>query len=43
MNLPTTDDARVLLNEHVQDNYQRHHALMVATAMDGYAHLLGEK
>jgi predicted hydrolase (HD superfamily) len=42
MNLPTYDEARALLNEHVQDEYQRHHALMVATAMDGYAHLLGE-
>jgi putative nucleotidyltransferase with HDIG domain len=42
INLPTYDEARVLRNEHVQDEYQRHHALMVATAMDGYAHLLGE-
>ncbi|MCZ6674648.1 MAG: HAD family hydrolase, partial [Verrucomicrobia bacterium] len=42
MILPTTDETRVLLNEYVQNEYQRHHALMVATAMDGYAHLLGE-
>jgi len=27
----------VLLEAHVRDAYQRHHALMVATAMDGYA------
>ena len=42
MNLPTTDEAHDLLHEHVQDDYQRHHALMVATAMNGYAQLLGE-
>ncbi len=42
MDLPTTDEARFLLNEYVQDEYQRLHALMVATAMEGYAQLLGE-
>ena len=42
MNLPTSEEAHVLLNEHVHDDYQKHHALMVATAMDGYARLLGE-
>ena len=42
MNLPTIDEARALLNEHVEDDYQRYHALMVATAMEGYAKLLGE-
>lgn len=37
MNLPSKDEARQLLEKHVQDPYQRHHALMVATAMEGYA------
>ena len=36
MNLPDKEQAQALL-EHVQDAYQRHHALMVATAMEGYA------
>lgn len=40
MPLPTPDDARQLLEQHVQDPYQRHHARMVATAMDGYAKTL---
>ena len=42
MNLPTTEQADLLLNKHVQDEYQRHHALMVAKAMQGYAKLLEE-
>ena len=37
MQLPTKAEAQQLLETHVQDDYQRHHALMVATAMDGYA------
>ena len=37
MPLPSKDDARQLLERHVQDEYQRYHALMVATAMGGYA------
>ena len=37
MNLPTKPEAYALLERHVQDDYQRHHALMVATAMAGYA------
>jgi predicted hydrolase (HD superfamily) len=37
MQLPSLDDARLLLEKHVQDPYQRHHALMVATATAGYA------
>jgi putative nucleotidyltransferase with HDIG domain len=40
MVFPTKEEAAALLNEHVQDGYQRHHALMVATAMDGYARVL---
>lgn len=36
MPLPTIEEGRGLLERHVQDSYQRHHALMVATAMDGY-------
>ncbi|MGH7947303.1 MAG: HD domain-containing protein [Opitutaceae bacterium] len=39
MHLPTKAEAQQLLEQHVQDEYQRHHALMVATAMEGYAHL----
>lgn len=37
MSLPTKAEAQQLLEQHVQDEYQRHHALMVATAMEGYA------
>lgn len=42
MTLPTKDEAQKLLEEHVTDEYQRHHALMVGTAMEGYAEKLGE-
>lgn len=41
MSLPTREQASALLAQHVQDEYQRHHALMVATAMEGYAQQLG--
>ncbi|HWA29384.1 MAG TPA: HD domain-containing protein [Lacunisphaera sp.] len=37
MPLPTKVAATALLHEHVQDEYQRLHALMVATALEGYA------
>src|SRR5215212_3329611 len=37
MPLPTQEESRVMLESHVQDEYQRHHALMVAMAMEGYA------
>jgi len=37
MPLPTREAASALLHEHVTDAYQRHHALMVATALEGYA------
>jgi predicted hydrolase (HD superfamily) len=37
MSLPDKTAARALLEKHVQDEYQRYHALMVATAMEGYA------
>jgi predicted hydrolase (HD superfamily) len=39
MSLPTKDAARQLLEQHVTDEYQRHHARMVATALEGYAAL----
>lgn len=42
MPLPTKEAATALLHEHVKDEYQRHHALMVATAMEGYATQWGE-
>lgn len=35
--LPTVESATDLLHRHVRDEYQRHHALMVATALEGYA------
>ncbi|MBI5767362.1 MAG: HAD family hydrolase [Verrucomicrobia bacterium] len=41
MNLPTKAEAQALLEQHVRDDYQRHHALMVATAMEGYAGRFG--
>lgn len=37
MPLPSKEEGHALLERHVQDGYQRHHALMVATAMAGYA------
>lgn len=42
MSLPTRDEAKKLLEEHVKDDYQRYHAQMVATAMEGYAGIYGE-
>jgi predicted hydrolase (HD superfamily) len=37
VSLPTKEAALALLHQHVRDEYQRHHALMVATALEGYA------
>ncbi|HEY0946307.1 MAG TPA: HD domain-containing protein [Opitutaceae bacterium] len=37
MQLPSRSEARQLLERYVTDEYQRHHALMVATAVEGYA------
>ncbi len=37
MSLPDRESAQKTLHEYVQDDYQRHHALMVATALEGYA------
>lgn len=42
MNIPNQTEAEQLLQDHVSDAYQLHHAHMVATAMRGYATLLGE-
>ena len=42
MNLPTREEAQVLLHQHVKDEYQRYHALMVALAMEGYAGIFNE-
>ena len=42
MSLPTHAEAGVLLEQYVTDPYQRFHALMVGTAMKGYAEKLGE-
>jgi predicted hydrolase (HD superfamily) len=41
MNLPTKEAAQALLEQHVQDPYQRLHAKMVATALEGYAAQFG--
>lgn len=41
VNLPAKVEAQALLEKYVQDEYQRHHALMVATAMEGYAAQFG--
>ena len=41
MSLPTRDEAKALLEKHVQNEYQRYHALMVATAMEGYSEKYG--
>lgn len=40
MSLPSRSEAQTLLESHVRDEYQRYHALMVATAMEGYARKL---
>lgn len=42
MTLPTKEQAQALLEQHVTDSYQRHHALMVGTALLGYAEKYGE-
>ncbi len=42
MSLPTRTEAKDLLEKHVTDDYQRFHALMVGTAVEGYAKKLGE-
>lgn len=42
MPLPTRAAAQQLLEQHVHDEYQRYHASMVATALEGYAIKFGE-
>ena len=42
MPLPTKEAAAALLHQHVNDAYQRLHAVMVATGMEGYARHLNE-
>ena len=42
MPLPTKEAAAALLHQHVRDEYQRLHAQMVATAMEGYAVEFGD-
>lgn len=42
MPLPDRAAATTLLHEHVRDAYQRTHAVMVATALEGYAMHLNE-
>src|SRR3954467_4423106 len=40
--LPSRAEAQSLLEQYVQDSYQRYHAKMVATAMEGYAKKFNE-
>ncbi len=40
--LPSRIEAQELLFTHVTDEYQRHHGMMVGTAVEGYARKLGE-
>lgn len=42
MGLPTRSQAKELLEENVQDDYQRHHSEMVAKAMEAYAEKFSE-
>ena len=42
MILPNKAEAKILLETYVTDNYQRYHALMVATAVAGYARDRGQ-
>jgi len=42
MTLPTRTEAKELLEKYIADDYQRFHALMVGTAVEGYAKKLGE-
>lgn len=39
--LPTKEEAKAVLEKYVADEYQKHHAFMVATAMEGYANKFG--
>jgi predicted hydrolase (HD superfamily) len=38
MPIPSKSDSQRLLEQYVHDEYQRYHALMVGTAMEGYSH-----
>jgi len=42
MALPTKEEAQALLEKHVKDGYQKYHASMVASAMEGYARIFSE-
>ncbi len=41
MSVPTREEAEKILEQHVQDEYQRHHAKMTAAAVAGYAPQFG--
>lgn len=43
MNLPSKDEAWLLLEEKVKDKYQLYHAKMVASALESYANLFNEE
>ncbi len=40
--IPTIKKAQEILEKHVKNEYQLHHASMVATAMEGYAKIFNE-
>src|SRR5688572_26813820 len=42
MKLPSKEQAQELLEEHVNDDYQKHHAKMVALALEAYAEKYSE-
>lgn len=42
MSLPSREKAKELLEKNVSDEYQKYHAFMVGTAMEGYAEAFGE-
>jgi len=41
MSLPSKSEAKILLEKHVNNDYQRYHALMVGTATESYAAVHG--
>lgn len=42
MALPNREEAQTLLEKHVKDAYQKYHAIMVASAMEGCAKVYNE-
>lgn len=42
MSLPSREEGQNLLEKHVPNEYQKYHAHMVGTALEGYANLYSE-